>query len=136
MSPLILPGKAIMSTIIAVHIAAATLSVILGTAVLLAEKGTPRHKWLGRLWTVAILATALSSFDIRELNPGHFSWVHGLSLLTFVSVGRAIWAIRRGNVHGHQLAMRGSFIGLVMAGIAAVATPHRVLNIIMTGWMA
>ncbi|TDN57852.1 DUF2306 domain-containing protein [Paraburkholderia sp. BL10I2N1] len=125
-----------MSTAIAVHIAAATLSVILGTAVLLTDKGTPRHKWLGRLWVAAMFATTLSSFDIRELNPGHFSWVHGLSLLTFVSLGRAIWAIRQGNVHGHQLAMRGSFIGLVLAGIAAVATPHRLLNIVVTGWIA
>jgi len=32
--------------------------------------------------------------------------------------------------------MRGSFIGLVVAGIAAVATPHRVLDIILTGWIA
>src|ERR1700758_4413639 len=60
-----------MSTAITVHIAAATLSVILGTAVLLTEKGTPRHKWLGRLWAAAMFATTLSSFDIRELNPGH-----------------------------------------------------------------
>ena len=125
-----------MPAIIAAHIATATLSVILGTAVLLAKKGTPRHKWLGRLWAVTMFATALSSFDIRELNPGHFSWVHALSLLTIVSVGRAIWAIRQGNVRGHQLAMRGSFIGLVMAGIAAVATPHRLLNLIVTGWIA
>lgn len=125
-----------MPAIIAAHIASATLSVILGSTVLLAEKGTVRHKWLGRLWAVAMFATALSSFDIRELNPGHFSWVHGLSLLTFVSVGRAIWAIRQGNVRGHQLAMRGSFIGLVVAGIAAAATPHRLLNIIVTGWIA
>jgi uncharacterized membrane protein len=125
-----------MAVIVAVHIAAATLSVILGSTVLIAEKGTTRHKWLGRLWAAAMFATALSSFDIRELNRGHLSWVHGLSLLTFVSVGRAIWAIRQGNVRGHRLAMRGSFIGLVVAGGTAVATPHRVLNIIVTGWIA
>ncbi|MEX3816235.1 DUF2306 domain-containing protein [Paraburkholderia sp. BR13439] len=125
-----------MPAIIAAHIATAIFSVILGTAVLLAKKGTPRHKWLGRFWAVAMLATSLSSFDIRELSPGHFSWVHGLSLLTIVSLGRAIWAIRQGNIRGHQLAMRGSLIGLVMAGIAAVATPHRLLNLIVTGWIA
>jgi uncharacterized membrane protein len=125
-----------MPAIIAVHVATAILSVILGTTVLFAEKGTTRHKWLGRLWAAAMFAAALSSFDIRELNPGHFSWVHGLSLLTFVSVGRAIWAIRQGNVRGHRLAMRGSFIGLVAAGLAAVATPHRLLNVIVTGWFA
>lgn len=125
-----------MSVIIAVHIAAATLSVILGTAVILAEKGTPRHKWLGRLWAVAMFTTALSSFGIQKLNPGHLSWVHGLSLLTLFSVGRAIWAIRQGNLQGHRLAMRGSFIGLVVAGVAAVITQHRMLNIIVTGWIA
>lgn len=125
-----------MSAIIAVHIAAATLSVILGTVVLGSKKGSARHQWLGRLWAVTMLATALSSFDIRELDPGHFSWVHALSLLTFISVGRGIWAIRQGNVRAHRLAMRGSFIGLIVAGIAAVATPHRILNLIVTGWIA
>ncbi|KXU83646.1 hypothetical protein CI15_24095 [Paraburkholderia monticola] len=125
-----------MSSIVAVHIAAATLSVILGTAVLGSRNGSARHKWLGRLWAVTMLATALSSLDIRELDPGHFSWVHALSLLTFVSVGRGIWAIRQGNVRGHQFAMRGSFIGLIVAGIAALATPHRILNLIVTGWIA
>jgi uncharacterized membrane protein len=125
-----------MSAIIAAHVAFATLSVILGTAVMLAEKGSARHKWLGRLWALAMFATALSSFNIRELNPGHLSWVHGLSLLTFASVGRAIWAIRHGNVEGHRLAMRGSFFGLVVAGLAAFATPHRLLNLIVMGWIA
>ncbi|MEM5327177.1 DUF2306 domain-containing protein [Paraburkholderia sp. JHI2823] len=125
-----------MPAIIAAHVVAATLSVILGSAVMLAEKGSARHKWLGRLWALTMCATALSSFDIRELNPGHFSWVHSLSLLTFASVGRAIWAIRHGNVRGHRLAMRGSFFALVVAGLAAIATPHRLLNLIVMSWIA
>jgi uncharacterized membrane protein len=125
-----------MPAFIAVHIVTATLSVILGTAVMLAEKGSARHKWLGRLWALTMCATALISFGIRDLNPGHLSWVHGLSLLTFASVGRAIWAIRHGNVRGHRLAMRGSFFSLVAAGVAAFATPHRLLNLILMGWIA
>ena len=91
---------------IAVHLAAATLSVILGVAVLVLEKGTARHRLLGRIWAMAMFVTALSSFGIRVLNPGHFSWTHALSLLTLVSLARAIWAIRRGNVRGHRAAMR------------------------------
>ena len=125
-----------MPAFIAVHVVTATLSVILGTAVMLAEKGSARHKWLGRLWALTMCATALISFGIRDLNPGHLSWVHGLSLLTFASVGRAIWAIRHGNVRGHRLAMRGSFFSLVAAGVAAFATPHRLLNLILMGWIA
>jgi uncharacterized membrane protein len=123
-----------MPAAVAIHLATATLSVILGTAVSLAEKGSQRHRWLGRLWVLTMLVTALSSFDIRELNAGHFSWVHALSLLTLVGLARAIWAIRHGDVRGHRFAMRGTFAGLVMAGVAAVATPHRLLNLVVTGW--
>jgi uncharacterized membrane protein len=123
-----------MPAVVAIHLATATLSVILGSAVSLAEKGSARHRWLGRLWVLAMLVTTLSSFDIRELNAGHFSWVHALSLLTLAGLARAIWAIRHGNVRGHQFAMRGTFAGLVMAGVAAVATPHRLLNLVVTRW--
>ncbi|RQH06460.1 DUF2306 domain-containing protein [Paraburkholderia dinghuensis] len=124
-----------MPAAVAVHLATATLSVILGTAVSLAEKGSLRHRWLGRLWVLAMVVAAVSSFDIRELNPGHFSWIHGLSLLTLASLARAIWAIRHGNVRGHRFAMRGTFAGLMIAGIAAVATPDRLLNLIVTRWI-
>ncbi|WP_233870173.1 DUF2306 domain-containing protein [Paraburkholderia adhaesiva] len=125
-----------MPAAVAIHLATATLSVILGTAVSLAGKGSPNHRWLGRLWVLAMIVTVLSSFDIRELNQGHFSWIHGLSLLTLASLARAIWAIRHGNVRGHRFAMRGTFAGLVIAGIAAVATPDRLLNFIVTRWIA
>lgn len=125
-----------MLTVIAVHIAAALLSVTAGAVVFLFEKGSARHRLLGRIWVSAMFITVLSSVYIRELNPGHFSWIHGLSLLTALSLVRAIWAIRRGNVRGHAFAMQGSLAGLVVAGIAAVATPHRLLNIVVSGWIA
>ena len=125
-----------MLTVIAVHIAAALLSVTAGAVVFLFEKGSARHRLLGRIWVSAMFITVLSSVYIRELNPGHFSWIHGLSLLTALSLVRAIWAIRQGNVRGHAAAMGGSLVGLVVAGIAAVATPHRLLNIVVSGWIA
>ena len=125
-----------MLTVIAVHIAAALLSVMAGAVVFLFEKGSARHRLLGRIWVSAMFITVLSSVYIRELNPGHFSWIHGLSLLTALSLVRAIWAIRQGNVRGHAFAMQGSLVGLVVAGIAAVATPHRLLNIVVSGWIA
>jgi len=125
-----------MLTVIAVHIAAAVLAVMAGAVVFLFEKGSARHRLFGRIWVSAMFITVLSSVYIRELNPGHFSWVHGLSLLTALSLMRAIWAIRQGNVRGHAFAMQGSLAGLVVAGIAAVATPHRLLNIVVGGWIA
>ncbi|HXZ08825.1 MAG TPA: DUF2306 domain-containing protein [Paraburkholderia sp.] len=124
-----------MSAVIAVHIVAASLSVILGSAVLLMEKGSVRHRLLGRIWGLGMLVAALSSFWIRALTPGYFSWVHGLSLLTLAGLVRAIWAIRHGNVRGHQVTVSGLFVGLVLAGVAALVTPHRLLNVVLTGWM-
>jgi uncharacterized membrane protein len=125
-----------MRTVIAVHIAAAVLSLVVGASILLLRKGTPRHRLMGRIWVAAMVVTALSSFDIRELNHGKLSWVHGLAVLTALSLVRAIWAIRQGNVRGHMAAMRGSFVGLVVAGMAADVTPHRVLNVMLSGWSA
>jgi len=124
-----------MSAVLAVHVVAATLFVILGSAVLLMERGSARHMLLGRIWGLGMLVAALSSFWIQALTPGHFSWVHGLSLLTLVGLVRAIWAIRHGNVRGHGVAVRGLFVGLVLAGVAALVTPHRLLNVVLTGWM-
>jgi len=89
---------------------------------------------MGRVWVAAMFVTVLSSFGIRELNHGHLSWIHSLAVLTAISLVRAIWAIRQGNVSAHVAAMRGSFIGLVVAGIAAVVTPQRFLNIMIGGW--
>jgi uncharacterized membrane protein len=123
-----------MRTVIAVHIAAAVLSLVVGASILLFQKGTTRHRLMGRAWVVVMFVTVLSSFDIRELNHGHLSWIHSLAALTALSLVRAIRAIRQGNVSGHVAAMRGSFIGLVVAGIAAVVTPQRLLNIMLGGW--
>jgi uncharacterized membrane protein len=122
-----------MRTVIAVHIAAAVLSLVVGASILLCQKGTPRHRLMGRVWVAAMFVTVLSSFGIRELNHGHLSWIHSLAVLTAISLVRAIWAIRQGNVSAHVAAMRGSFIGLVVAGIAAVVTPQRFLNIMIGG---
>jgi uncharacterized membrane protein len=123
-----------MRTVIAVHIAAAVLSLVVGASILLCQKGTPRHRLMGRVWVAAMFVTVLSSFGIRELNHGHLSWIHSLAVLTAISLVRAIWAIRQGNVSAHVAAMCGSFIGLVVAGIAAVVTPQRFLNIMIGGW--
>jgi uncharacterized membrane protein len=122
-----------MRTVIAVHLAAVVPSLVVGASIFLLRKGTTRHRLMGRIWVAAMFVTVLSSFGIRELNHGHFSWIHSLAALTALSLVRAIWAIRQGNVSGHVVAMRGSFIGLVVAGIAAVVTPHRLLNIMLGG---
>ncbi|VVE15546.1 DUF2306 domain-containing protein [Pandoraea anhela] len=120
-----------MTTMVGVHLGAALAAVIVGGGVLWARKGTARHRWFGRLWAAAMVATAATSFGIRELGKGHLSWLHALSAYVLVSLVLAVLAIRRGNVRAHRRQMAGLYAGLVIAGVAAVAMPGRTLGIAM-----
>ena len=108
------------------HLAAAIVSLLVGAAVLARTKGTASHKLLGRIWVALMLAVAISSFWIQGLNRGSFSWIHLLSAWTLISLACAIYFIRSGNVRAHRGFMVGTFLGLVGAGIGALA-PGRLL---------
>ena len=82
---------------------------------------------LGRLWAALMLVAALSSFWILELRDGAgLSVIHVLSAWTIVSLAAALWFIRRGNVRAHKRFMIGTYLGLVGAGLGALA-PGRTL---------
>jgi len=116
-----------MSHIAAFHALFALTAVGIGVLVLARRKGTPSHKLLGRLWVALMAAVALSSFWIFEIRHGAGpSPIHLLSAWTLVSLGLAVWFIRRGNVRAHRGFMIGTFIGLAAAGIGALA-PGRAL---------
>ena len=112
---------------IAIHIAAATLALLGGALVLFRHKGTLSHKVLGRIWVGAMTVVALSSFWIFEIRQGAGpSFVHLLSIWTLVSLALAVWFIRRGNVRAHKGFMVGTYLGLIGAGLGALA-PGRTL---------
>jgi uncharacterized membrane protein len=114
--------------LIALHAAGATLAVVLGGYQLLRRrKGDLLHRRIGRLWLADMYWVALSSFGIRQLNPGHFSWIHALSLWTIVSLTLAVWSARRHDVRAHRRWATGSYLGLVGAGVAAVGVPSRLV---------
>jgi len=117
----------LVSTLLYFHAAIAAAAVALGGAVLLRQKGTASHKWMGRIWAALMAAVAISSFWIFEIRHGTGpSPIHLLSVWTLVSLALAIWYIRHGNVRAHRRFMLGSFIGLVAAGVFALA-PGRAL---------
>jgi uncharacterized membrane protein len=114
--------------LIAVHAAGATLAVVLGGCQLARRrKGDLLHRRIGRLWLADMYWVALSSFGIRRMNPGSFSWIHGLSLFTILSLSLALWAARRGDVRAHRRWATGSYLGLLGAGIAASVDPTRLV---------
>jgi uncharacterized membrane protein len=112
--------------VIALHAGSATTAMALGAYNLVrAAKGDRTHRWVGWVWVAAMYWTVLSSFVIKELRPGHFSWIHGLSVFTFGTLSIGVWAAVTGRVQVHRNFMTGSYFGLIGAFIGAVAVPSR-----------
>ncbi|MBR7743525.1 DUF2306 domain-containing protein [Phycicoccus sp. BSK3Z-2] len=109
------------------HVAAALVSVALGVVQLVRRKGDLRHRLLGRVWVGLMLWAAVSSFWIRHLRDGGFSWLHVLSVVTLVTVTLGVVAVRRGDLRGHRGNMTGSWVGSAVAMVFAVAVPGRML---------
>lgn len=115
-----------MSVLIALHAIGASLALLLGPVNLIRKpKGDRAHRRLGRVWVVAMYWTVVSSFFIHQINPGGFSWIHGLSAFTLITLSVGLWAARAGRITRHRGFMRGSYLGTVGAFIGAVVVPQR-----------
>ncbi|KQP79814.1 hypothetical protein ASF37_02040 [Aeromicrobium sp. Leaf289] len=117
-----------MTPLIATHAFAAVVALLVGAWQLFrGARGTQGHRVAGRVWVVALMFVAASSFWIQEIRPGHFSALHALSVVTLVTVPLGILGARQGRIRDHRSAMTGNWIGLVGAGIAAAAVPDRAI---------
>jgi uncharacterized membrane protein len=110
----------------------ATAALIIGAAVLFLPKGTPRHRQLGGAWAALMMATAALSLGITTLNPGHFSAIHILSIVTLTTVPYAVWRRRVGDIRAHAIAMVSNYLGLLIAGAFTLA-PGRVIHAVVFG---
>ena len=114
------------SLLLATHAFAASVALPLGAWQLFRPtKGDHQHRLIGRTWVVLMLFVSFTSFWIKELNPGEFTLIHILSVLTIVTVSLGLVAAIRGDVRPHRQHMIGSWLGLVGAFIGAVAVPVR-----------
>jgi uncharacterized membrane protein len=118
--PPIVPALALWT-----HLITALAGLVLGGVVLYRPKGTASHRWMGRTWVAVMVAAAISSLFIQSW--GRFSFIHFFSVWTLFSLAMAIKKIRAGDVQAHLGYMRGTYFGLVFAGVLAVALPGRVL---------
>ena len=111
---------------VAVHASAAAIALVLGAVNLVRRpKGDRTHRIVGACWVAAMYWVIVSSFAIKDLRPGHFSWIHGLSVFTFGTLSIGLWAALTGRPEHHRTFMTGSYFGLVGAFIGAVAVPSR-----------
>jgi uncharacterized membrane protein len=113
------------SWLVQFHIATVVIALALGPVQFALPKGTGLHRTLGWVWAGAMFSTAIATFFIRDMNEGQFSPIHIFSLMTFIGVPAALMAARI-KVMSHARAMVGLYIGLVIAGITAIA-PGRLI---------
>lgn len=109
-----------------IHIAVAITSLLLGAVVLLQKKGGKRHRTLGYLYSAALLLVNLSALSVYEESggPGPF---HILALISLATLGAGfVPAFLRKPKHAwsslHAYFMSWSYVGLVAAGLAQMAT--------------
>lgn len=99
------------------HILTILVALVLTPVMLLRRRGDAPHRALGWVWAAALFLTAALSFWVREINPGGFSPIHLLSLLTVVQVPLIVLHARRHDWKKHRRAVRGMVTGaLLVAG--------------------
>lgn len=114
------------------HLATGVPAFAIGAFQLIRRKGTPIHKFLGRIYMVLMLATAVITLAMpahvgpRFLN--HFGFIHAFSLLALINVPTAYLAARLGNIKAHRGAMIGLFVGGILIAGAFAFTPGRMLH--------
>ena len=116
------------NVLIAIHAFAASFAMVFGAVnVLRRKRGDRPHRTIGWIWLALMYFTAFSSFWIQQLRPGNFSWIHGLSAFTIVTLSLGWWNARRGNVRAHAGTMIGTYAGLWGAFIGVAAVPSRLV---------
>lgn len=109
--------------VILIHLATALASVVVGAGMFMLKKGTPLHRVTGRVWVLLMALTALVSFAIQS--KGHLSLIHLLSVTTLCTLALAVWAVRRRNIRRHTRFIIGTYAGLIIAGMFALAPARR-----------
>jgi uncharacterized membrane protein len=111
--------------VIIIHAVTASLSLLLGAFQLLRpKKGDRFHRMVGRTWVVCMYAVCVSSFFIQGVHDG-FSWLHGLSLFTIMTVSLGLYSAMKGNIAAHKANMIGSYFGSIAAFVGVIAVPTR-----------
>jgi len=81
--------------LIAVHVAAGTIGLVLAWPVLFVPKRRGVHTLVGRVYAVAMVALCLTTFALFAMNPAELIGLGILGVLTFGWVTGGVWMARR-----------------------------------------
>ncbi len=120
-----------------IHLWTILPALALGAVLLVMTKGTPAHRLLGAAYMVLMVVTSLVTlFMPARVGPalfGHFGLIHIFSVSVLISVPRALFAVRRGDIARHKTEMRSLYLyGMLIAFVLAFM-PGRTLNHFLFG---
>lgn len=118
----------VVDSVMGIHIFAGIGALFIGIALLFLLPEGNRYNKLGRFWQLTMLVLALTSFDIRLMNQGELSPIHGLSMVVLVLIVVEVWASLNQRQRAQQFSMIGSFVILVGVLGAIMASPGGVIN--------
>lgn len=96
------------------HLATIMIALGLTPVILLRRRGDRRHRTLGTIWVAAMIATAVISLFVHTSGPGHFSFIHILSVWVLIQVPLIWWTARTHRVVRHRRAVRAMVIGALL----------------------
>ena len=107
------------------HVVAALFVLAIGPVQIFRPRRDRIHRTMGYLWVAAMYYVCVSSFWI--VSEGHFTWLHGLSAFTIVTVTLGLISAIRRNIPSHRGNMVGSYVGIAVAFVFAAAVPGRAI---------
>ena len=125
------------SVLMYVHLVTVVPCIFLGAYGLLAKKGTPIHRTLGKVYMILMLFTALITLwmpaDVGGRFLNHFGWIHLFSFLTIWTVPTAYLAVKKGKIKSHQRKMVLLYIGAIGIAGGFTLAPGRFLHELFFG---
>ena len=110
--------------VIGLHAVAALYVLLLGPFQILRRRRDTAHRIIGASWVVSMLVVCISSFWIM---PHGFTWLHGLSIWTLISLAMALVGVRLRIYQLHMYTMVFSYIGTAIAFVFASIIPGRLI---------
>lgn len=120
---------------IQIHVATVVPAALIGPYLFLSRKGSPRHRFVGKIWIGLMVVSALSSFFIHTINLVlGFSPIHLLSAYVLYGSWSAVRAARAHRVRDHKLNVIGIYVGGIVVAGGFTLLPGRVMHDVMFTW--
>jgi uncharacterized membrane protein len=106
------------------HLTTALAALIFGIRIIFTAKGTLKHRWLGWGYLGSMILLNCSALLIYELKGtfGVFHWLALISLFTLMAGYLPVLLKPNGWLRQHAYFMAGSYIGLLAATSAEIAS--------------